>query len=99
VGLGHVQAGGQTCLKKLSGIWLRGQISPARDLDDEVEVGPGHVWAGARTCPEKLSGIRSENRYVSHFWEFWLEDSFRCFALHQLTQCIPLDSTELLGHK
>jgi hypothetical protein len=28
--------------------------------------------------------------YVRFFWEVWFVDRFQCFALHQLTQCIPL---------
>jgi hypothetical protein len=55
-------------------------------------LGDRHVW---QTSLE--SGLQTG--YDWHFWEFWLEDSFRCFTLHQLTQCIPHDRTELLGHK
>jgi hypothetical protein len=56
------------------------------------ELGAGHVQ---KTSLES----NLQTGYVRHFYEFWLKDSFRCFALHQHTQCIPLDSTELLGHK
>jgi hypothetical protein len=55
-------------------------------------LGAGRVWKSSLESGLKIG-------YVQHFWESWLEDSFRCFALHQLTQCIPRDSTELLGYK
>jgi hypothetical protein len=54
-------------LRQTSGIWLRGRISPARDLATEEEVRPIHVRVGDRTCPENLSGIRSTNRICLTF--------------------------------
>jgi hypothetical protein len=51
---------------------------------------------GARHVQKTSLESGLQTGYVWHFWEFWLENSFQCFALHQLTQCIPLDSTELL---
>jgi hypothetical protein len=37
------------------------------------------------------------SRYVQFHWDFWFMGMIQEFALHQLTQCIPLYSTELLG--
>jgi hypothetical protein len=56
------------------------------------ELGAGHV----RPTPLE-SGQNS--RYVLFHWDFWFVGMIQEFTLHQLTQCTPLDSTELLGLK
>jgi hypothetical protein len=55
-------------------------------------LGAGHV----RPTPLE-SGQNSG--YVRFQWDFWFVGMIQEFALHQLTQCIPLDSMELLGLK
>jgi hypothetical protein len=73
--------------------------SPTINLDKSRGLrnleGARHVRAGGRTCSTLLTGIW----ICSDFLESWVQRSFFDVALNQLTQCIPLDSTELLRHK
>jgi hypothetical protein len=56
------------------------------------ELGVGHVQ------PDFLESGQN-SRYVWLLWDFWFVGMIQEFTLHQLTQCISLDSTELLGLK
>jgi hypothetical protein len=60
---------------------------------------PGHVRAGGRTCSKMVTGTRSGDRICPVFSDKLECKVFSTIALHQLTQYIPIDSTELMGHK
>jgi hypothetical protein len=62
--------------------------------------GPKHVRSGTWTCLANLTRIWSIGPDMSEFcWEDRLERLFYRFPLHQLTQWVTLDSTELLWLK
>jgi hypothetical protein len=60
---------------------------------------PKHVRVGGQICLVLLTRTRLGDRICPVFLGSWFKRYFWRYALHQLTQCIPLDSTELLGHK
>jgi hypothetical protein len=53
---------------------------------------------GGQTCPANVFVTRQENRICPNFLERLIGRYFQRLALHQLTQYIPLDSMEFLGH-
>ncbi len=50
----------------------------------------GYVRARGRTCPASFSGTRLWGRISPTWQEILVEDWFRLFALHQLSQASPL---------
>jgi hypothetical protein len=70
-----------------------------RPLEPGYGRGVGHVCPRGQTCPANLwNPARGPDMSVLTGVFNGMVD-FLCFALHQLTKCIPLDSTELLELK
>jgi hypothetical protein len=90
--------------QKLEHVWVRGRICPTTVSETwllsriRLRVQTCLAW-GADMSDQSLwnpvrgSDISGLTGVFSGRVDFW------CFTLHQLTQCIPLDSTELLELK
>jgi hypothetical protein len=90
---------GRTCPKNVSRTWVGGRISLTKDLTTEGKLKPGHVRARGRTCPINASRIQSKIQICPATLGILVYGyDFMIFVLHQLTQCIPIGSTKLLGH-